>query len=539
VTAAPTRRALRAVGLEFAGVAGALVLALVAVAHAASSGSSQILFYDADSLTLPLLRQALEHGGPLHFVFSTTLFAPEAVIYLAAAAVTSTVQGAIATAAVVNLLVFYGLARGAAAVSVQRGHRTRRVLLAVTAQLLFTLFVLVEGTGRYNSFELFTPNLTGTYYWTIIVGTGFTAVLTAAILRDGLGRRATVSAVGIGLLAIGCTISSQLYIPWSALPVIVTVALLVVLRRITWRLAFLPVVALVAGAVIATIARIPLQPYLNADALGYVHLFRVGRPVVVFGKELLTSLHSIRDVVEVLGMLAVVVLTVVFAITELRRRAPLARAVLPLISAITSVSIPIGTVLVGQEATRYLIPAVVLPVLFLPASLESLLPAVLPPRARRPLAVVATVALAVGAVVAPIAVGRAVPSTRDTQGDCLVTWLDGRDLVGAGQYWTIRPIQAYHADVRLLPIEPLAKPYLWLNDLDAYRVANVDYLVVDAPALALGWGTALQQAFGAPATIQDCGGYQIYDYDGTARQADLTRHVVQPVEVALRQRGWD
>ena len=138
----------------------------------------------------------------------------------------------------------------------------------------------------------------------------------------------------------------------------------------------------------------------------------------------------------------------------------------------------------------------------------------------------------------PVAAARAVPSTRYAQADCLTDWLSGRDLIGAGQYWTIRPIQVYNPSVHLMQIEPIAEPYIWLNDLDAYRVSTVDYVLVDAPAEALGWGTALRQTYGEPSSVVACGLYSIYDYDGATGQQRLTHDIVTAAAKARAARGW-
>ncbi len=533
-------RVWRAVGIELAGVVAAIVLALIAVAHVASTAGSPILFYDGDSLPLPLLSDALLHGSPLHFVVSTTLFIPETLLYLACAAVASTVQGAIAVNAVVNVLVFYGIARGVAAVEAPRTGRGRRVALAVLGIAVFTAFVLFENSGAYNSFELFTLNLTGTYYWSTVVGMGGTAILVVGSIAGRTSAHRVLAVVGIGLIAAVCTLTSPLYIAWSVIPVLVLLALLLLIRRMTWRQGLPPAAAIVAGAVVGYAARGWFQPFLAADPVGYVHPLRVGHSVLSYGHAVIETASSSRGgIVVMVGIVVVLVVTAVAAIRMIRTRGSFALVAMPTLTVLTAVIITVGAILLGQDATRYLLPAAVLPVLLLPAIFQALGSHwSIPARWRRPVGWTALILLVAGAVLAPLAATVAVPSTRYSQADCLTDWIDGRDLVGAGQYWTIRPIQVYNPTVRLVQIEPLTEPYVWLNDLDAYRVRSIDYVVVDAPAAAQGWGTSLRQAYGDPGSVTTCDAYSIYDYDGTPGQAKLTHDIVSAAAKDRVARGW-
>jgi hypothetical protein len=535
VTREPRRRAI---GMELAGVAGAVVLGLVGLAHVAISGRAFFLFFDGDSQLLPLMRQAVLDGGPLHFALSTGLAFPELALYLACAAFATSVQGAIAINAVVDVVILYALVRVIAGQVAPNSGRARRIGLAVGSMALFTLLLLFQSGREDNTFELLSMTLTGAYYLASVVGTVATVALTMVAVRRS-GRRHLGPAIGIALVAVVSVGASPIYIAWSVIPMFVVLAGLVLLRRVHWRTAIVPAAAVVIGTILGLLVRIPLAPFITADPLSYVHVLQIRTSLAAFAHSVIDTVQgSATGFLTIVGLVVMVVLSIVATIVAIRRRVSIAVLGLTAFASVTSIVVIVGAVVLGQNATRYLLPAAFLPVLTLPAVIVMFRWDRLLVVRRRAVAIGAAVLLAIGVIVAPASAIGAVQTVRYTSADCLDRWLDGRDLVGAGEYWATRSMNVYDPQAHILQIVPTATSYIWLVDLDQYRVDAVSYVVVDDPAADAGWGASLTGAFGAPAQVVRCSGYQIYDYVGTAGEPLLTKAIVDSADAERVARGW-
>jgi hypothetical protein len=541
---------LRAISIELLGVLAALALALIALAHMASSGRSWILFYDGDSELLPLIAHTIRAGQPLHWAMSTTLFIPEIALYLICAVVTSTVHEAIALNAVVNQFVFFLIIRGVAGFVGSGWSRRRRVVLSVVGQAVFTGFVLLESSPSNNIFELFSLNLTGTYYWFIVVSTGLVALLVARLLGNGArpsARSRWLMVGAIGIITLIAVISSPIYIAWVLAPTAVVVALLLVLRRIRLQESVLIAVTLLVGCVVGWVARAPFKNYISIDPVSYVHLWQFRLSLGSYKVAVLSTAETGLGTVVLVGMVAVVVISLIAAILAYRRGVRDGALYLPTIAGLTALVLCIGAVVTGQNAPRYLLPGVMLPIFLFPAVLAEIahLPRIARLRLARPLSsstartlgIMSVLVLAASLVVVPVVTFRAVSNSTFSQAKCLEKWVDGRNLTGVGSYWTVRTFDVYgDKSVHLLQVQiPSLTAYAWMIDLDSYRVPDVSYVMVTNSDPS---GSEVTSLLGSPAHEVSCSGYQIYDYAGTPGEQKLTSIVTSSGAAERAARGW-
>ncbi|WP_439690088.1 hypothetical protein ACRQ4C_03125 [Curtobacterium sp. SP.BCp] len=530
-----------AIGREALGALVALALSVIALRHVVATPRVALLWYDGDSVLLPLVRRSLDAGQPFEWAMSPALFFfPELPVYLLCSVVTATPQQALALNGVLVLLAVYALLRAAANELMPSAGRPARIAVSGLALAFVTALVLTESTATATSLELASLLLTTTYYYGAVLAMLATAVLVLRAVRTG--RASVPVLVTLGLVAALTTASNPLYVPWSAGPVIVTLGLLALARRVPWRPAGLLGGVLVVGSVVGYLVRIPLRPFVSLDPSTYVHPSRAFDTLAFFAQltddRAATAAGDAGLLLLFVGVLLAVGGTV-WAWRIRTSRTVLVATVLPLV---TVVAVSVGVVVAGSETPRYLEPIVTAPLLAFIAVAELTRTAVRATRVHRPSRAVRTV-LAIGAAAVLVAGVAAVPGTVRTVSDarysaagCLDRWAAGRDVTGVGQFWTVRPLATYAApNVELLQVRDTFDTYPWLVDLGAYRGARPTFVVIGSGDV---WTRAVEDSLGAPASITHCTGFDVYDYAGTAGAAVLRDRVVQSAEQTLRDRGF-
>ncbi|MDM7891992.1 hypothetical protein [Curtobacterium caseinilyticum] len=537
----PRRGRVAAVGREALGAAVALALAVIALRHVVATERVALLWYDGDSVLLPLVERSIRLGQPFEWAMSPSLFFfPELPVYLLCSLVTATPQQALALNGVLVLLAVYALVRAAANELMPAARRSARIAVSALALGFVTAVVLTESSATAVSLELGSLLLTTTYYYGALLAVLGTAVLVLRTVRTG---RASVTVLVVTVLVAACTTASNpLYVPWSAGPVVVTLGLLAAARRVPWRPAAWTSGALVAGSVVGYLLRIPLAPFVSLDPSTYVHPDQALSTLAFFAALTDDRAGSAAGDAGLLLLFVGVLLAAggtVWAWRVRTARTVLVATVLPLV---TVVAVSVGVVVAGSPTPRYLEPVVTAPLLALVAVAELARTAVRRTRVHRPrrtvrlvLAVAAALVLVTGIATAPGTVA-AVATARYTPAACLDRWADGRQVTGVGQFWTVRPLAAYAStDVELLQVKDTFETYPWLVDLGAYRDAEPTFVVIGANDL---WTTAVEDSLGAPATITHCTGFDVYDYAGTPGAAVLQRDVVGSADRIRRERGF-
>ncbi len=530
-----------AVGREALGATVALALSVIALRHLVATDRVALLWYDGDSVLLPLVERSIRLGQPFEWAMSPALFFfPELPVYLLCSLVTATPQQASALNGVLVLLAVYALVRAAANELMPSARRSARIVVSAAALGLVTLLVLTESSATATSLELASLLLTTTYYYGAVLAMLGTAVLVLRAVRTG--RASLLLLVVLGLVAACTTASNPLYVPWSAAPVVVTLALLVLARRVPWRPAAWLSAVLVVGSVVGYLLRIPLRPFVSLDPSTYLHPERAGATLSFFAALTDDRAGSAAGDAGLLLLFVGVLLAAggtVWAWRVRTARTVLVATALPLV---TIVAVSVGVVVAGSDTPRYLEPIVTAPLLALVAVGELTRTAVRPTRVHRPrrgirvaVAVAAAVVLVAGVVTVPSTVG-AVTQARYAPAACLDRWADGRQVTGVGQFWTVRPLAAYAAtNVSMLQVRDTFETYPWLVDLGAYRDARPTFVVIGANDL---WTTAVEDSLGAPASITHCTSFDVYDYAGTAGAEVLRRDVVGSADRIRQERGF-
>jgi hypothetical protein len=536
-----SRGLVAATGREALGALVALALSVIALRHVVATARVDLLWYDGDSVLLPLVRRSMELGQPFEWAMSPALFFfPELPVYLASAAVTATPQQALALNGVLVLLAVYALVRAAAGELMPAARRSERIAVSAVALGFVTLLVLTESSATATSLELASLLLTTTYYYGVLLAMLGTAVLVLRAIR--VGRATPPVLVVLGLVAACTTASNPLYVPWSAAPVVVTLLVLALARRLPWSPVLLLAGTVTVGSVVGYLLRIPLRPFVSLDPSTYVQPSRAGQTLRFFAALTDDRAATAAGDAGLLLAFAGVLLTVggtVWAWRVRTSRTVLVAAALPLV---TVVAVSVGVVIAGSETPRYLEPVVTAPLLALVAVAELARTAVRRTRVHRPrrgirvvLAIAAAAVLFAGVATAP-STARAVTAARYDPASCLDRWADGRDVVGVGQFWTVRPLAAYTSrNVQLLQVRDTFETYPWLVDLGAYRDAAPTFVVIGSRDL---WTTAVEDSLGRPATITHCTGFDLYDYAGTAGASVLRREVVGSADRIRRERGF-
>lgn len=601
------RRRLRSPwAIDLLGVLAALLFTLLAVLHLLSTQRSWLLFFDGDSVILPLFERSLQAGQPFEWAMSTTVFLIEIPVYLVLAFLTANPFDALTVNAILNVVALYALIRLIAGLSLPgRGRRFVVTVSLVTFGVPLAA-TLLESTTNADSFELFSLLATTTYYYPTVLAMLAAAWLLARMVAhdaptettpsvapdasDGPARpappnvspasaasgRRVALLVGLGILTVVSVTSNPLFGVWTAAPAVVTLLALAGLGRMRWRTALVPAVVLIAGCFGGVLLRKPLAPYLSMDPANYLHLGDILTPLRFYGAAIADMFSRPTGVIELVLLSALGSVTLVAGLAALRMpQLPLRRQLLFLLAAVTVLAVAIGSVLVGTNATRYLQPLAFAPLLVLPAlvglGLDALRdrrqtarrrpglfarPANTTARRARAAETVSVhdhvapaakqrsaalglllVVLLLGSIVGTgSAVAASVSRAHLPGAACLEGWLAGRTLTGAGQFWAIRGLKTYGApNVHLLQIDEYLNARPWMVNLADYDGGRVSYLVLDDRS---AWGEELVDTLGAPRANISCGTYTILDYEGTAGEKVLTRHVAESGAAQREQRGF-
>lgn len=564
--------------VDLVGAIAAVLLTLLAVLHLLSTSRSWLLFFDGDSVILPLFERSLQAGQPFEWAMSTTVFLIEIPVYLVLAFLTANPFSALTVNAILNFVALYALIRLIAGLSLP--GRGRRFVVAVS---LLTFAVplaatLLESTTNADSFELFSLLATTTYYYPTVLALLAAAWLLARFVgRDSARPKHRVALlVALGILTIVSVTSNPLYGVWTAAPAVVTLLGMAGLGRIPWRTALVPSLVLIGGCFGGVLLRKPLAPYLSMDPANYLHIGDILTPLRFYGAAIADMFSRPTGVIELVLLSALGSVTLVAGLAALRMpQLPLRRQLLFLLAAVTVVAVAVGSVLVGTNATRYLQPLAIAPLLVMPAliglGIDALrerretgrrrpgmfarpasttprrapaavavaaLDHVAPTAKQRPaaLALLLVVLLLGGIVGTGSAVAASVSRAHLPGAACLEGWLAGRTLTGAGQFWSIRGLKTYGApNVHLLQIDEYLNARPWMVNLADYDGARVSYLIVDDRS---AWGEELVDTLGAPRANMSCGTYTILDYEGTAGERVLTRRIAESGLSQRAQRGF-
>jgi hypothetical protein len=317
------RSVVAGLGAELAclGILGAGVLLFLA--RLGQVSGAKLLFYNSDSLTMPLFARALRApeglgwtSGPFLGIF------PELPTFLLANSLTSTPKSALVVCGVLNLLFLYlamRLLAGACGGSTKlRKHAAAAGILAATLGMAAETFTSSEWNLGWMLFS-------STYYVGVstmgVVTVAFVArMLNAAQVAKALQDPTTLRSkphgaalpplkLSVALFAVCLltTISNPMFSVVVAVPCAAAVVVFRFARRCAGATAGIALTSLLTGTALGYL----LQPFLGmvgASVEGYFHWDRIGRTagmVAAMAKTLLGSPFGVLELVTLLTLVTV------------------------------------------------------------------------------------------------------------------------------------------------------------------------------------------------------------------------------------------
>lgn len=554
-----TRQIWRAIGRESAGLLLVLAATLLVLQRLAGTPWWTYLLSEGDSLALPLLVQSVQRGEPMQWVMTSQLLLfPELPLYLVGLVLAGGGSAAsLVVSAFVNIAVLYLALRWLAATVLAGERPLRRVAAAVVATGTVLLLVATEGRGLINGGAFASGILFTTYYSGVVLA----GVLVLALLGQATGgfdpartrrpRALVLPLLGAALVSAATTLSNPLFALQFTAPAVASLLVVLVLRRMAWRIAALLSAVLVVSAGAGMAARGLLVRFVAVDASTYLHLERAGTAVDGFLLQMreVGAARSGKLEILVVGLLllsAAAVLLVALA-TQVRPERTLSvrdsSVVISTFVLVAAASLLLGLIITGSLVSRYLLPLAVFPVLMV-LPLAGLRPvrALREGRARsrvasRVAAALVVLAVAVPAVVAlPPVTAAAATAGSTPERACLEDWLDGRDLSGVGSFWTTRALELYggeEVDVQQVNFDFSVQ--LWMNNAAAYQDTTFSYVLADRDP---DWAALAIAQLGEPRAVTACPTFDVYDYAGTAGEDVLNERIASSLAVERSEHGF-
>ena len=497
-----------------------ILLVTLELQHVASTNWLGFFLYTSDGLTLPLLRESLAQHQLWQPIMSTQLLVfPEAALYAVCAAVTTSIRASLVMNAYLNVLLLYGAARMLAAAVVPRVGRRGLASCVFTGCLV--LFMLLEVQPSGGQLQFATLTLLTTYYYGLLLGGVVLVGCTVRQLRPSAQRFGNRPWALLAVVTSTLTYASDpLFALWVTTPIVLTIGLLVALRRVTTRSAAAVLGCQVASLAAGSVLRIPFAHVIGSSASSYVKFNQIGRALTQFGAMVTGAWSYPSERLEFVVLLGVVAVAAIQFAQLLRWPADnvtesVSTALFVVTFALVAPLVDIfGVLASGNSTNRYFIPAVVFPLLALISVVG---------RFRRPSKVAVAdyrTGLAVGgvALVGTLALlpglNPLVNPSDFAAGQCFGRIASIRGLTGVGDFWTSRTLEAYGTgDTHVLQVLANFLPHGWLVNLGEFDHRTVSFVVVDrVVGPPIGLVAADTDRLGRPTSISSCPGFDVYTY---------------------------
>lgn len=528
---------------ELIGALAALGIACIGLLHVLITDRVHFLYDYGDSLIGPILYNALHSGDPLLWRTSPTLFIPEMVQYLMVTSVVPDAHWAIAITGVMNVFGVYLATRLLVRVGAREATQRTQLVLSAAGLSLFVLigFLEVGSTGFAlwgHALEMFTISYTLPHYSASLIAALLTLGVAGLWIRPMSYWRRIWLGIGTAVMVGVATLSNPIFALWSVAPI--AIAFLWMFVRTPRNKTLLVRMLTFAGTTLVAAAigfrgRKYLAEFMASDGGSYIHRNYARETLQAYWHQFQAFISTPLGVIEAVVYAVLVIIITAVAIRSLWERRP-ERQLIGVSIGVVTVITTVGTVLVGQAAPRYSLPAWVAATVLLPMFIWWWVPSVqkwtVSDRAWRR----GSIIVAAATVVTLLLTGVVVSQQRSTSAECLQNWIDEQDsaepLIGAGGFWTSRRLAAYLPNEKILQVYE-GVPLLWQNNAGQYlNVTHIDYVVVapqdDAGAEIPDHTEAFRTRFGEPASVTQCDTFEIWDYRGTAGQTDLTDAIVEP-----------
>lgn len=525
-----TSRTLHA-GVTIATAILVLGLSLLATGHLIQSNWQELFLFNGDSLTLALYAQSLFSGEVRDWTFSSQIFFfPEILIYLICYALAPTLESSFIFNAVINFcLCVFLLYKIAAAAGANRSTRTGFSLIA--SALLF-FYIALEQRAEVNVTALVTLVLFNTYYFGSILSALLIAWVTCRVLSDSRGQH-RISYLVIGLCAAATYFSNPMFLLQGAIPFVLAIVGIRLLKLIEKSDAGGLVVAIIFGVVLGQLLRMIFSDHVGKSVGKYIHLRSFMDGLQGVGSNLVkvsaSPLSTFEYTVIAVLLLVAVIVTSRYVISTMRDRTERpstspALAFITLFSTGAAVVTLLGTIISGNYLMRYFLPIAIFPIfVFLIIPLQASTRSWVQSKVYFSVAALSSLALVSAALFLTPTMASlswrhgAQPSSAHAAIRCFNQAMTDKSFNVVGTFWTTRTLDAYRqSSARALQVNEHFEPTLWLNNRETYRDLKVNGVIVSRPVDGIRLKGAIYdedtRLLGSPDRVFACADFDIYFY---------------------------
>lgn len=524
-----------------------LILAVtIELRHIADSNWLKVFLYNGDSLTLPVIRQALGSRAPFQWIGSSQLsLFPEGLFYAISSIFSDSIRSSLVFNAILNVIVLYCLIRWITSVFKAIPDTYKR-LFSLGCCLLLLVYMVLEREPNINYSSLATLFLFSTYYYGIVLATLAVLGITLRQLKSSLTTKTNIILVVVGFLLSALTVfSDPLFIVAYLLPLTITLAFLFILTKIRLKQIIWIVAPQILGGLVGYEARKPFSEYFGQSLSSHISTYNIPATLSVFHTTISTYLHSRSGIIEFLLILGAIIFSLVYVLIWIYRkthhknmRLDEGLLLLCLFSFAEAVTLIFFSIATGVMVTRYLLPIVIIPML----GLLPIMYAKFIRNHKKYIVFAAIFVLLATSVVGIISIKNAskLLSTSTYLGNvCLANVLSHKTAYGVGQYWTVRALDVYgQQNEQALQVNPNLTIYPWQANLGSYGNKHFSFIIVNkqpAPDAIIPGDPALPSN---PSRISDCNNFYVYQYaPGSKGYTELNKIVNQSYELAESMRA--
>lgn len=524
-----------------------LILAVVIeLRHLADSDWLKIFLYNGDSLTLPVIRQALDSKTPLLWVGSSQLsLFPEGLFYAFSSIMTNSIRSSLVFNAIFNMVILYSLVRWVTSIFKIIPKIYER-LFPLGCCLLLILFMILEREPNVNYSSIATLFLFSAYYYGIVLSAIAMLGITLSQLKISLKTKTNIILILVGFLVTTLTVfSDPLFIVAYLLPITVTMLFIFNLTRISLKRILWIIVPQLIGGLVGYEARKPFSQYFGQSLNSHINTYNIPSTLSLFHTVISTYLHNLPGIIEFLLVVGIILFSLLYIFFWVYQKTHHKNThldnklfLLCLFSFIEVVTLIFFSIFSGILTTRYLLPIVIIPMLgLLPLMYTRVIKYY-----KRFILFASTLFILIISTFGIMSIKYAdkLLSTTSYYGNtCLAEALHHKTAYGIGQYWTVRALDVYgQKNEQVFQVNPNFTIFPWQTNLGDYGDKRFSFVIVDKkPTMGaiLASDPYLPQD---PSKIFSCKNFYIYQYiPGSNGYKELNKVVDQSYILAKNMRS--
>lgn len=474
-----------------------------------------ILFFNGDSLFLPLVFKSISVGEAFSWKFGSQYFLfPELLLYSISWAVASSPGWSLLINGILSLILLYMLTLF---LSLSLAVNKKNSLMYASLILIFFIFyVALEPWPDVNKTSLAMPSMIVGYYFGVIITSIMLLILTNKILINPVRFKNIFFLISIlfGLSYFSNPLMLlQAYFPFLA------VATLIVLRKIIPISFYFRLMTFLSfGLLSGHLLRDYLTPYSATSVGNYVNISNTFESMHKLNKIFLSFFDTFYGSLKITTIILVFFTVFVYAVylilfktyssSDKKNKYASVSLFVILFSVMSPILTIMGVLLTGNYSTRYLLPIVFFPLLGLIPVFESI-------SFSKRNVIIACLMIPMLSFIAvqfySAWMYRSTPSMQELE--CFNNHMIRYPYNVVGGYWTTRKLDLYSkSSSRALQVTTHLRPYLWLNNTSLYESLKFNGVIVDASKAPNHINSRDVTFLGSPNGIVSCGSFDIYYY---------------------------